>query len=86
MSNDCAVCSPANSKEAQICLALQILCGFSVDEIAAAFLSNIETIKKRLLRARTALRNDHFEIKTRHYCKTRYRTEDVIKLPVPRPV
>ncbi len=57
-----AVCSPANSKEAQICLALQILCGFSVDEIAAAFLSNTETIKKRLLRARTALRNDHFEI------------------------
>lgn len=58
-----AVCNPANSKEAQICLALQILCGFSVEEIAAAFLTKKETIKKRLLRARAQLREDHFQIK-----------------------
>jgi RNA polymerase sigma-70 factor (ECF subfamily) len=58
-----AVCNPANSPEAQICLALQILCGFSVEEIAGAFLSKTETIKKRLLRARQNLRNNHFEIK-----------------------
>lgn len=45
-----AVCNPINSNEAQICLALQILCGFSVEEIANAFLSKKETIKKRLLR------------------------------------
>src|SRR5688572_2739358 len=37
-----AVCNPVNSHEAQICLALQILCGFSVEEIASAFLSNKE--------------------------------------------
>jgi RNA polymerase sigma-70 factor (ECF subfamily) len=59
-----AVCSPAIPAEAQICLALQILCGFSVEEIANAFLSKTETIKKRLLRARDALRKDHFEIKS----------------------
>jgi RNA polymerase sigma-70 factor (ECF subfamily) len=59
-----AVCNPANSAEAQICLALQVLCGFSVQEIANAFLSKIETIKKRLLRARTNLRNDDFMITT----------------------
>ncbi|HEY9262624.1 RNA polymerase sigma factor [Chitinophaga sp.] len=58
-----AVCNAANSKEAQICLALQILCGFSVEEIAAAFLTKKETIKKRLLRARAQLRNDNFQIK-----------------------
>jgi RNA polymerase sigma-70 factor (ECF subfamily) len=58
-----AVCNPANSKEAQICLALQILCGFSVEEIAAAFLTKKETIKKRLLRARAQLRDDNFQIK-----------------------
>ncbi len=57
-----AVCSPANSQEAQICLALQILCGFSVEEIANAFLSNKETIKKRLLRARENLRYQNFKI------------------------
>jgi len=58
-----AVCNPANSTAAQICLALQILCGFSVEEIANAFLTKTETIKKRLLRARATLRNDSFQIK-----------------------
>jgi RNA polymerase sigma factor (sigma-70 family) len=58
-----AVCNPANSAEAQICLALQILCGFSVEEIANAFLSKTETIKKRLLRARANLRDNNFQIK-----------------------
>jgi RNA polymerase sigma-70 factor (ECF subfamily) len=57
-----AVCNPANSPESQISLALQILCGFSVAEIADAFLSKPETIKKRLLRARANLRNDQFRI------------------------
>lgn len=57
-----AVCNPANSTEAQISLALQILCGFSIEQIADAFLAKTETIKKRLLRARTNLRNDNFRI------------------------
>ena len=56
-----AVCHPVNPTEAQICLALQILCGFSVEEIANAFLSKTETIKKRLLRARAQLRNSAFK-------------------------
>src|SRR5690606_22971338 len=55
-----AVCNPSNTQEGQICLALQILCGFSVEEIANAFLAKTETIKKRLQRARTRLRNDNF--------------------------
>lgn len=58
-----AVCNPRNSKESQISLALQILCGFSVEEIANAFLTKTETIKKRLLRARAKLRNDSFHIR-----------------------
>ncbi|WP_199736772.1 RNA polymerase sigma factor [Fibrisoma montanum] len=57
-----AVCNPAIAKEAQVCLALQILCGFSVEEIANAFLSNKETIKKRLFRAREHLRIQNFKI------------------------
>ncbi|MCE7053441.1 RNA polymerase subunit sigma [Algoriphagus sp. AGSA1] len=57
-----AVCNPANSKESQICLALQILCGFNVDEISNAFLTKKETIKKRLHRARTNLRDDSFQL------------------------
>lgn len=59
-----AVCNPGNSTEAQICLALQILCGFSIEEIADAFLSKKETIKKRLFRAKNVLRQDNFQIRT----------------------
>jgi RNA polymerase sigma factor (sigma-70 family) len=51
-----AVCNPAIAGEAQIGLALRILCGFTIDEIAEAFLSNEETIKKRLFRAKEKLR------------------------------
>ena len=58
-----AVCNPSNSIASQICLALQILCGFSVEAIASAFLTKTETIKKRLLRARKNLRQDNFQIK-----------------------
>lgn len=51
-----AICTPAIASEAQIGLALRILCGFGIDEIAEAFLSNKETINKRLFRAREKLR------------------------------
>ncbi|MDP4131423.1 MAG: sigma factor [Bacteroidota bacterium] len=51
-----AVCTPAIASEAQIGLALRILCGFGIDEIAEAFLSNKETINKRLFRAKEKLR------------------------------
>ena len=51
-----AICHPSISTEAQIGLSLRILCGFGIDEIANAFLSNKETINKRLFRAREKLR------------------------------
>ncbi|WP_349292810.1 RNA polymerase sigma factor [Elizabethkingia ursingii] len=57
-----AVCDPAIPVESQICLALQILCGFSIAEIADALLSKPETIKKKLARARESLRNTNFQI------------------------
>lgn len=50
-----AVCHPSISPEAQICLALRILCGLGIEEIASAFLSNKETIHKRLQRAKDKL-------------------------------
>lgn len=74
-----AVCNPANSKEAQICLALQILCGFSITEIAGAFLSKPETIKKRLLRARANLRDDNFQIRELTGAAIRSRLEVVLR-------
>jgi RNA polymerase sigma factor (sigma-70 family) len=74
-----AVCNPANAAEAQICLALQILCGFSLQEIADAFLAKTETIKKRLLRARTNLRNDQFQIKVLNEAAIHERLDTVLR-------
>lgn len=74
-----AVCNPTNSIEAQISLALQILCGFSVEEIANAFLTNREAIKKRLHRARTNLRNDNFQINDLTETDIKTRLDTVLK-------
>lgn len=57
-----AVCNPKIASEAQIGLALRILCGFGIDEIAEAFLSNKETINKRLYRAKEKLRSENVEM------------------------
>jgi len=48
--------------EAQIGLSLRILCGFGIQEIADAFLSNKETINKRLFRAKEKLREEKIRI------------------------
>jgi RNA polymerase sigma-70 factor (ECF subfamily) len=73
-----AVCNPVNSDEAQICLALQILCGFSVEEIANAFLSKKETIKKRLLRARESLRGENFKLQVLQPSEIKLRLDTVL--------
>jgi RNA polymerase sigma-70 factor (ECF subfamily) len=57
-----AICHPSISTEAQIGLSLRILCGFGIDEIANAFLTNKETINKRLFRAKEKLRNEQVKI------------------------
>lgn len=57
-----AVCTPLIASEAQIGLALRILCGFGIDEIAEAFLSNKETINKRLFRAKEKLRTENVQL------------------------
>lgn len=74
-----AVCNPANPSESQICLALQILCGFSVEEIADAFLTKIETIRKRLQRGRKNLRNNSFQITTLNETDIRSRLPIVLR-------
>ncbi len=57
-----AVCHPAIVAESQIGLALRILCGFGIEEIADAFLTNKETINKRLFRAKEKLREENIVI------------------------
>lgn len=57
-------CNPSIGKEAQTSLILKTLCGFSITEIAKAYLTSETTITKRLVRARQTLRelNIGFEI------------------------
>ena len=57
-----AICHPSVSPESQIGLSLRILCGFGIDEIAVAFLTNKENINKRLFRAREKLREGKIKI------------------------
>jgi len=57
-----AICQPSIPPEAQIGLSLRILCGFGIEEIADAFLSNKETINKRLFRAKEKLREENAKI------------------------
>ena len=57
-----AICHPSISTESQIGLSLRILCGFGIEEIANALLSNKEAINKRLFRAREKLRLENIKI------------------------
>ncbi len=57
-----AVCHPCINTESQIALSLNLLCGFSAEEIAEAFLTNRETIYKRLKRGREKLKDEKVKI------------------------
>ena len=57
-----AICHPSIPVEAHIGLALRILCGFGINEIANAFLTSNETINKRLFRAKEKLRQEKVKI------------------------
>jgi len=51
-----ACCTPLLKRPARVALTLKIACGFSVEEIAAAFLDRRATVAQRLVRAKAALR------------------------------
>ena len=57
-----ACCHPSIAPESQIALALKILCGLSVGEIARAFLTSEETIAKRIYRAKEKFKSENIEL------------------------
>ncbi|PJZ41641.1 RNA polymerase subunit sigma [Leptospira kmetyi] len=75
-----AVCNPAIASEAQIGLALRILCGFGIDEIAEAFLSNKETINKRLFRAKEKLRSENVSMELPPEAEIETRLDNVLHI------
>lgn len=74
-----AICHPSIPVEAQVGLGLRILCGFGIDEIATAFLSNRETINKRLTRAREKLRKEKVAIEVPGAAEIHNRLQTVLK-------
>ncbi len=48
-------CDPEISPDARVALTLQLACGFSTKEIAAAFLTSEDTVAKRIYRAKAKL-------------------------------
>jgi RNA polymerase sigma factor (sigma-70 family) len=73
-----AICHPSISTEAQIGLSLRILCGFGIDEIANALLTNKETINKRLFRAKEKLRLEKVKIEFPGEAEINTRLETVL--------
>jgi len=57
-----ACCHPAIPYESQLALTLKTLCGLSIGEIANSFLTNSETITKRLYRAREKIREENITL------------------------
>lgn len=57
------VCNPVISTESQVALALNLLCGFGIQEITDAFLANKEVIYKRINRAKEKLKEAGIQVK-----------------------
>jgi len=72
------VCNPENSGEAQIALALNLLCGFGIQEIADAFLTNKEVIYKRINRAKEKLKEANIKIEQPTVSEINNRLETVL--------
>ena len=72
------ICHPSIPAEAQIGLSLRILCGFGIDEIANALLTNRETINKRLFRAKEKLRQENVKIEVPSETEINDRLETVL--------
>ena len=56
------VCNPILNLDAQLSLALRVLCSFSIDEIASALLTSKSNINKRLVRAKQKFKEEDIKI------------------------
>ena len=73
------ICNPSISSDAQVALALHLLCGFGIQEIADAFLTNKEVIYKRINRAKEKLKEINIKIEQPSRSDIRDRLENVLK-------
>lgn len=73
-----AVCNPCISSESQIALALNLLCGFGIQEIADAFITNKEVVYKRINRAKEKLKSENIKIEQPTVTEINNRLETVL--------
>ena len=73
-----ACCHPDISQENQVTFILKILCGFSIKEIAKAFLSNEETISKRLYRTKEYFRKNKIPLQIPQQNELKLKTAAVL--------
>jgi RNA polymerase sigma factor (sigma-70 family) len=74
-----ACAHPAIAGESQIAITLKILCGLSVHEIAKAFLTNEETINKRIYRAKEKIKAEKIELNVPQGAELPARLDIVLK-------
>lgn len=72
------VCDPLVAIDAQITFALRVLCGFSIEEIANALLTNKVTINKRLLRTRKTFKENKIQLTIPNKEKLKVRLDNVL--------
>ncbi|WPU99577.1 DUF6596 domain-containing protein [Mucilaginibacter sp. cycad4] len=72
------VCNPVISAESQVALALNLLCGFGIQEITDAFLANKEVIYKRINRAKEKLKEAGIQIQQPSLSEIGNRLETVL--------
>jgi len=72
------VCNPVISSESQVALALNLLCGFGIQEIADAFLTNKEVVYKRIKRAKDKLKEANIKIEQPGLAAINARLETVL--------
>lgn len=73
------VCDPCIPAESQVALALNLLCGFGVQEIADAYLTTKTVIYKRLSRAKEKLKEAKIKIQQPTFSAMNDRLEAVLK-------
>lgn len=74
-----ACCHPSIPEESQVAMALKTLCGLSLNEIARAFLTNDETISKRIYRAKEKIKGEKIELDVPDNDKLPERLDAVLK-------
>lgn len=72
------LCHPKLNTDTQVALCLRILCGFGIEAIARAFLTNKATINKRLTRGKAQLRNQKTGVALPHATALPERLEGVM--------